>query len=62
MSHDLASLDALDDLVVDSIHAESARDDKYGTVVPGRFDTAVINFADGGEIGVEGKFLIVIFS
>ena len=62
VSHDLASLAALDDLVVDSIHAESARDDKYGAVVPGRFDTAVINFGEGGEIGVEGKFLNVAFS
>ena len=66
VSHDIHSLDPLAEHVVDSIHVELARHDKYGNVVPGRFDTAVINFHNGGDAGVKGmsdvRFDIYIFT
>ena len=40
--------------VVDSIHAQPARSDKYGNVIPGRFDTGLVNYKDGGMTGVKG--------
>lgn len=40
--------------VVDSIHAQPARSDKYGKVIPGRFDTGLVNYKDGGMTGVKG--------
>ena len=40
--------------VVDSIHAQPARLDKYGKVIPGRFDTGLVNYKDGGMTGVKG--------
>lgn len=43
ISQDPFSTDPLADTVVDSIHCEPARHDKYGNIIPGRFDTAVIN-------------------
>ncbi|PPQ98035.1 hypothetical protein CVT26_003097 [Gymnopilus dilepis] len=40
--------------VVDSIHVEPESRDRNGKVIPGRFDTAVVNFNSGGEVGVRG--------
>ena len=42
------------EIVVDSIHAQPARSDKYGKVILGRFDTGLVNYKDGGMTGVEG--------
>lgn len=58
MSHDVHSLDPLAEHVVDSIHVEPNRFDKYGKVVPGRFDTAMINFNNGGDTGVQGELFV----
>jgi hypothetical protein len=49
------SIDPSADIVVDSVHSEPARRDKYGKFVPGRFDTAVINHKNGGRTGVNGQ-------
>jgi hypothetical protein len=46
-SYDAHSLNPLDEIVVDSIHVDPAHHDKYDKVVPGRFDTAIIQFRDG---------------
>jgi hypothetical protein len=40
--------------VVDSIHVQPARSDKYGKVIPGRFDAGLVNYKDGGMTGVKG--------
>lgn len=42
------------DIVVDSIHCEPPFTDKRGKLVPGRFDTAVVNHRNGGDYGVKG--------
>jgi len=54
VARDPFSLDPTGDIVVDSIHCEPAYYDKYGNLIPGRFDTAVINHRDGGRAGVRG--------
>lgn len=54
-SHDPYLLDATARTFVDSIHAEPEYYDKNEKLVPGRFDTAVVNFNNGGETGVKGK-------
>ena len=54
VAQDPFGLDPTADIVVDSIHCEPARYDKFGNVVPGRFDTAVINHRRGGRAGVKG--------
>lgn len=61
VSREISSLDPLEDIVVDSIHTDPARLDKYGAMVPGRFDTAVINYHEGGEVGVKGTLLACRF-
>ena len=38
--------------VIDAIYCEPARCDTYGNIVPGRFDTAIINLG-GGRVGVK---------
>ena len=43
-----------EETVVDSIHAQPAHSDKYGNVIPGRFDTGLVNYKDGGMTGVKG--------
>ncbi|KAF8952951.1 hypothetical protein BDZ97DRAFT_1992200 [Flammula alnicola] len=54
ISHDPFSVDPLAEIVMDSIHCEPSRHDKNGQVIPGRFDTAVINHKNGGKTGVKG--------
>ncbi|KAF8808312.1 hypothetical protein BYT27DRAFT_7222947 [Phlegmacium glaucopus] len=46
VSYDVYSLNPLDELVVDSIHVDPVHFDKYRNVVPGRFDTAIIQVED----------------
>jgi hypothetical protein len=48
-SYDAYSLNPLDEIVMDSIHVDPIHLDKYNKVVPGRFDTAVIQFRDGSN-------------
>jgi hypothetical protein len=36
------AIDARSEAVVDSVHAEPAKADKYGKLIPGRFDTALV--------------------
>ena len=38
----------------DVVHSTPARQDKRGNVVPGRFDTALLNDGSGGAVGVQG--------
>ena len=40
----------------DSIHCHPERVDKRGDIIPGRFDTALINDSTGEETGIEGTF------
>ena len=44
----------LEENVVDSIHAQSPRLDKYGKVIPGWFDTGLMNYKNGRMTSVEG--------
>ncbi|KAF8958080.1 hypothetical protein BDZ97DRAFT_1906593 [Flammula alnicola] len=53
-SHDVYAADPLAKNIVDSLHVEPARLDKYDNIVPGRFDVALINYGDGGASGVQG--------
>jgi len=74
-SYDSYSLNPLDEIVADSIHIDPTHSDKYNKVVPGRFDTAIIQFRDGShDLDLKGmksnlfslfkssKFLLVICS
>jgi len=56
VSNDPFSYDPTADIVVDSIHCEPMRRNTSGKIVPGRFDTAVVNHKDGGRVGVKGLF------
>lgn len=40
---------------VDAIHCHPERRDRKGRVVPGRFDTALVNVDDGQKIGIRGE-------
>ena len=39
----------------DAIHVHLARKDARGQVVPGRFDTVLVNEGTGGESGIHGE-------
>jgi hypothetical protein len=54
VSYDLYALNPLNKVVVDSIHVNPVHLNKYWKVVPGRFDTAIINVAPGNDSGVQG--------
>jgi hypothetical protein len=55
ISYDPNSLNPLDEIVIDSIHVDPLHYDKYNKVVPGRFDTAIIQFRDGNhDMDVKG--------
>ena len=61
VSYDVYSLNPLDEIVVDSIHIDLVHFNKYKNVVPGRFDTAVIQVRDRdphGSSGVKGMFFM----
>lgn len=60
VSHDVQALDPLAKHVVDSIHVEPERYDKYHNLIPGRFDTVVVNFNNGGETGVKGMYSCIV--
>ncbi|KAK7017889.1 hypothetical protein VNI00_018532 [Paramarasmius palmivorus] len=42
------------EFVVDAIHADPGRTDKYGRIIPGRFDTALVKVDGDGNNGVKG--------
>ena len=48
-SFDAYSLNLLDEAVTDSIHVNPSHLEKYGKVVPGWFDTAIIQFRDATD-------------
>ncbi|PPQ97936.1 hypothetical protein CVT26_002941 [Gymnopilus dilepis] len=56
VSYDVYGLNPLDEVVVDSIHVDPARLNKYSKVVPGRFDTALISIAErpAGDVDIKG--------
>jgi len=61
VSYDVHSLNPLNELVVDSIHIDPVHFDKYRNVIPGRFDTAVIQVKDRdphGNSGLKGMFFM----
>lgn len=60
VSYDVYSLNPLDEVVVDSIHTDPVRFDKYRNVVPSRFDTAVIQSSN--ESGPKGTVFISIYA
>ncbi|KAF8808923.1 hypothetical protein BYT27DRAFT_7222737 [Phlegmacium glaucopus] len=49
VSYDIYALNPLDEVVVDSIHINPVHLDKYWKVVPGRFNTAIINIAPDND-------------
>ena len=65
ISYDVYSLNPLNELVVDSIHIDPVHFDKYRSVVPGRFDTAVIRIKDRdphGNSSLKGMFFMFSFN
>ena len=54
VSYNLYALNLLDEVIVDSIHVDPVHLNKYQKVVPGHFDTAIINVASGNDSGVQG--------
>ena len=46
---------------MDSIHVEPHRRNKYRNLIPGRFDTALINVENGAETGVKGTLYGLIY-
>ncbi|KAF9522133.1 hypothetical protein CPB83DRAFT_872088 [Crepidotus variabilis] len=54
ISHDPYSINPSASIVVDSIHCEPTRFNRYNNRIPGRFDTAMVNIANGGRVGVKG--------
>jgi len=55
VSYDVYSLHPLDESVVDSIHVDPVHFDKYRKIVPGRFDTAIIQVKDSrSDLGLKG--------
>ena len=59
-SYDAYSLNPLDEVVTDSIHVDPAHVDKYGKVVPGRFDTAIIQIREARRPGLKGMFKLIL--
>ena len=60
VSYDIYSLNPLDEIVVNSIHTDPVHFDKYKKVVPGRFDTVVVQVKDsngGTSLNLKGMFL-----
>ncbi|KIK75707.1 hypothetical protein PAXRUDRAFT_36968 [Paxillus rubicundulus Ve08.2h10] len=49
-------------ITVDAIHVQAQQKDWQGHAVPGRFDTALVNLGEGGEMGVEVRQVGVIFA
>ena len=52
--YDAYSLNPLDEVVTDSIHVDPAHFDKYGKVVPGLFDTAIIQIREARDLDLKG--------
>lgn len=52
--HDPYSRTPLADIVVDSIHCEPLVISPEGKVIPGRFDTALVNYQNADERGIRG--------
>jgi len=44
-------------VTLDTIHVRPERRSKRGTLIPARFDTALLNVASGGETGLQGALL-----
>jgi hypothetical protein len=59
ISHDPFSTNPSADIVVDSIHSEPPGLDKYGKVIPARFDTAIIKRKMEGVGGIKGKIFYI---
>ena len=53
VSHDPYGLEN-EENIVNSIHAQPACSNKYGKVIPSRFDTGLMNYKDGRMTGVRG--------
>ena len=67
ISYDVYSLNPLDEIVVDSIHTDPVHFNKYRNVVPGRFDTVIVQVKDsdgddGGPASLNLKGTVFMFS
>jgi len=58
----VATSDSRKVITLDMIHVRPERKSKRGTLVPARFDTALLNVESGGETGLRGMFLVPIVS
>ncbi|KAJ3520504.1 hypothetical protein NMY22_g12728 [Coprinellus aureogranulatus] len=58
VTSDPYALDPDAESTADSIHAEPSQTDKYGRLVPGRFDTALIRYKKENNAGLRGGCLI----
>lgn len=52
--HKIKLVDSENASTVDSIHVRPARHDKYGKIVPSRFDTCLIKIGEAQDVGVTG--------
>ena len=60
VSYDVYSLNPLDESVVDSIHVDPVHLNKYRKIIPGRFDTAIIQVKDScSNLGLKGTVFVV---
>ena len=60
-SYDAYSLNPLDEVVVGSIHVDLVHFDKYGKLVPGQFDTAIIQFRDASDdLDLKGMYWFIL--
>jgi len=60
VSYDVYSLNPLDESIVDSIHVDPVHLDKYRKIIPGRFDTAIIQVKDSrSDLGLKGTVVDV---
>jgi hypothetical protein len=58
-SYDAYSLNPLDEVVTNSIQVYPAHFDKYGKVVPGRFDTAIIQIREAHDLDLKGTSVMI---
>ena len=61
VSYDVHSLNPLDEIVVDLIHTDPVHIEKYKNVVPGQFDTIIVQIKDsdtGASLNLKGMFFM----
>ena len=58
--HRIKYVEGDESTTVDSIHVQPKRQDKYGRLVPGRFDTVLVRIGSENQTGIHGMYLIFV--